>query len=135
VDPGRWRALVERFIAAAQLGDIAGLESMLAEDVVSRADGGGKVIAARNPVLGRHKVARYLLGALEKFGAGIVPEFAEANGEPAVVAVGPDGVRAVCFFRFDEDRLVALELVLNPDKLTFTERQLSRIGGLSSPGW
>ncbi|TCM38262.1 RNA polymerase sigma-70 factor [Kribbella sp. VKM Ac-2568] len=136
VDPGRWRQLVERFVAAAQLGDIAALEALLAEDVVSRADGGGKVVAARNPVIGRQKVARYLIGALEKFGAGVVPGFAEVNGEPAVVAVGPDGVRAVCFLRFDDqDRLVAVELAMNPDKLSFAERQLSRIGGLSSLGW
>ena len=82
VDPSQWRTLVERFLAAAQLGDLAGLESLLAADVVSRADGGGKVNAARNPVAGRDRVARYLVGVLERFGAGILPYFAQANGEP-----------------------------------------------------
>jgi RNA polymerase sigma-70 factor (TIGR02957 family) len=135
VDPGEWRRLVERFVAAAQSGDIDGLAGLLAEDVVSRADGGGKVNAARNAVEGRERVARYLIGVLRRFGAGVVPHFGEANGEPALVAVDADGVRAVCFFRFEEDRLAGLDLVMNPDKLAFSEDQLSRIGGLSGLGW
>lgn len=135
VDPARWRVLVERFLAAAQLGDIAGLEALLAEDVVSKADGGGKVVAARHPVEGRERVARYLIGALQRFGAGIVPSLGEANGEPAIVAAGPDGLRAVCFLRFDGDRLSSLEIVTNPHKLVHAESQLSRIGGLSGLGW
>jgi hypothetical protein len=44
-------------------------------------------------------------------------------------------VRAVCFFRFEEDRLAGLDLVMNPDKLAFSGEQLSRIGGLSGLGW
>ena len=87
VEPGEWRKLVERFIAAARLGEIAELESLLAEDVVSRADGGGKVIAARNAITGRDRVARYLIGTLQKFGAGIEARFGEANGRPALIAV------------------------------------------------
>lgn len=135
VDPSHWRTLVERFLAAAQMGDIAGLESLLAADVVSRADGGGKVTAARNPVEGRERVARYLVGALERFGAGILPYFAQANGEPVLVAVGPEGVQGVVFLRFDGDDLTGLEFVMNPDKLGRVEQQVSRIGGVSGLGW
>ncbi|WBQ02185.1 RNA polymerase sigma factor SigJ [Kribbella sp. CA-293567] len=135
VDPGHWRTLVERFLAAAQLGDLAGLESMLAADVVSRADGGGKVNAARRPVLGRERVARYLIGVLERFGAGITPYFGQANGEPVLVAVGPEGLRAVIFLGFDGEQVSSLELALNPDKLARAEAQLSRIGGVSGLGW
>jgi RNA polymerase sigma factor (sigma-70 family) len=135
VDPGHWRTLVERFLAAAQLGDIAGLESMLAADVVSRADGGGKVNAARNPVEGRDRVARYLVGVLERFGAGIVPYFGHANGGPAIVAVGPDGVQALVFLSFADDELTGLEIAMNPDKLGRVAEQLSRIGGVSGLSW
>lgn len=135
VDPSHWRTLVERFLAAAQLGDIAGLESLLAADVVSRADSGGKVTAARNPVSGRDHVARYLVGALQRFGEGVLPYFAQANGEPVIVAVGPDGVRAVVFLEFAGDQLSSLELAMNPDKLGHVEQQLSRIGGVSGLGW
>ncbi|TDO45370.1 RNA polymerase sigma-70 factor (ECF subfamily) [Kribbella sp. VKM Ac-2527] len=135
VDAAHWRKLVERFLAAARLGDIAGLEALLADDVVSRADGGGKVNAARRPVHGREKVARYLVGVLERFGAGILPYYGEANGEPVLVAADADGLRAICFFTFSGDELVRLELVMNPDKLTVAAGQLSRLGGLPSLGW
>jgi len=128
VDPGKWRLLVERFLAAAQHGDIAGLEKLLAADVVSRSDGGGKVMAARNPISGRDRVARYLVGTLTKFGAGITPYFGEANGEPTIIAADPDGVRAVIFIHFEGDLIASLEMVLNPDKL-------SRIDGLRGLDW
>lgn len=135
VDANHWRQLVERFLAAAQQGDVDRLADLLAADVVSRADGGGKVHAARKPVEGRDHVARYLIGVLERFGAGIVPTFGEANGEPVIVAVDPDGIRAICFFDFDNDLVTDLDLAMNPDKLAFAADQLSRIGGLPSQGW
>ncbi len=135
VDPGEWRKLVERFIAAAQLGELGELESLLAEDVVSRADGGGKTFAARNAIAGRDRVARYLIGVLERFGAGIEPRFGEANGRPALVAVSPEGVEAVCFVEFTDELISDLRFVMNPDKLTFAVGQLSRIGGLRDLGW
>jgi RNA polymerase sigma-70 factor (ECF subfamily) len=108
---------------------------LLAEDVVSRADGGGKTFAARNAIVGRDRVARYLIGVLEQFGAGIEPRFGEANGRPALVAVGPSGVEAVCFIEFDGDQVSDLRFVMNPDKLTFAIDQLSRIGGLRDLSW
>ena len=50
------RRLLEAFVAAAQKGDMAGLEEILAEDVVAYADGGGLVRAAGVPVSGRERV-------------------------------------------------------------------------------
>ncbi|MFC6156976.1 RNA polymerase sigma-70 factor [Kribbella jiaozuonensis] len=135
VDRARWRELVDRFLAAAQSGEIEQLERLLAEDVVSTADGGGKVIAARNSVVGRTMVARYLIGTLQKFGAGFVLRFAEANGEPALVAEGPDGLMAVCFLEAGPQGVTNLRFVLNPDKLAFAAAQVSHIGGLSDLSW
>jgi RNA polymerase sigma-70 factor (TIGR02957 family) len=135
VEPGEWRKLVERFIAAAQLGEIRELEALLAEDVVSRADGGGKVSAARNALTGRERVARYLVGALQKYGEGLEVRFGEANGQPAFVAVSPRGVEAVCFVDFGDGGVTDLRFVVNPDKLTFAAGQLSRTGGLPDLPW
>jgi DNA-binding CsgD family transcriptional regulator len=46
VSSGEQRRLLEAVIAAAQKGDMAALEGLLAEDVVSYSDGGGLVRAA-----------------------------------------------------------------------------------------
>ncbi|MER7250385.1 RNA polymerase sigma-70 factor [Kribbella sp. NPDC000426] len=135
VDRADWRELVDRFLAAAQSGEIEQLEQLLAEDVVSTADGGGKVIAARNPVVGRTPVARYLIGTLQKFGAGFVLGFAEANAEPVLIAEGPDGLMAVCFVEFGPHGVSDLRFVLNPDKLAFAATQVSQIGGLPDLSW
>src|SRR5262249_29327449 len=53
VSPVEQRRLLGAFIDAAQRGDRAALEALLAADVVSCSDGGGLVRAARTPVVGR----------------------------------------------------------------------------------
>ena len=57
-------------MAAAQAGEVAALEAMLAADVVTYADGGGVVHAARKPIAGRERVARALIGLAQKFWEG-----------------------------------------------------------------
>ncbi|MFG1908456.1 RNA polymerase sigma factor SigJ [Kribbella sp. NPDC048928] len=136
VDRAGWRKLVERFLAAARLGEIEELEQLLAADVVSRADSGGKVSAARNVLTGRNRVARYLSGGLERFGGDLDMYPAEANGGPALVAAGPDGVVvAICFLGIGPDGVTDVQFVMNPDKLAFATEQLSHIDGLSDLSW
>ena len=67
--------LTRRFLAAIEEGDLAGLEDLLAEDVVLHGDGGGKVPALARPVAGRKRVARTLLAwarAGRRFGGATV---------------------------------------------------------------
>lgn len=128
VDPARWAELVTRFFAAARDGDVARLEKLFAADVEARADGGGRVSAARRPVHGRDAVARYILGVLQKFAGGVSPAFMEVNGAPAMVATSGGELRAVWFFETDGAVITGLKMVVNPEKLEFIGRQLSRIG-------
>lgn len=53
--------LARRFFAAAEQGDLAGLEALLAHDVELTGDGGGKVPALARPLHGRNRVARTLI--------------------------------------------------------------------------
>jgi len=57
---------VGRFLAALQKGDMDAVISMLAEDAVVISDGGGKALAAVNPIRSRELVARFLLGLIRK---------------------------------------------------------------------
>jgi hypothetical protein len=125
-----WQDLIMRFLVAARDGDVAGLEALLAADVVSRADGGGIVNAARRPVLGRENVARYVAGLVRRFGDDGVPAFPEVNGSPAIALVEEGTLLGVLVLHTDGICLTALDWVVNPEKLAFAERQLSRIGGL-----
>jgi RNA polymerase sigma-70 factor (ECF subfamily) len=131
VDPATWLDLVQRFFAAARDGDVAGLESMLADDVVSAADGGGVVSAARRPVEGRERVARYVIGVLAKFADGLASTLLEVNGETAIVSTRDGVLASVWFVETDGVVVSGLRLVSNPDKLAYLGRQLSRTGELS----
>jgi RNA polymerase sigma-70 factor (TIGR02957 family) len=129
-DLAHWRALVVRFLGAARDGDLAELEALLAADVVARADGGGIVNAARRPVQGRENVARYVTGLVARFPEGLLPALVEVNGAPAVAFTDGENLRGVLVLHADGERLTALDLVVNPEKLVHAEGQLSRIGGL-----
>ncbi|KOU15198.1 RNA polymerase subunit sigma-24 [Streptomyces sp. WM6372] len=130
-DPAQWQSLVETFLTAAREGDLARLESLLAADVRYVADGGGNVSAARRPILGRDKVARFLAGALRKYGAGLPISLAEVNGEPALLVGGA----AVLQVEFEDGLVRGVRSMANPEKLEFLQRQLSHSRGLSGPSW
>ncbi|OUC96788.1 RNA polymerase subunit sigma-24 [Streptosporangium minutum] len=113
------RAIVNRFLAAASGGDLAGLEQVLAADVVAWSDGGGKVTAARRPVTGRDRVVRYVAGVMARFGmVGVEFAHAEVNGQDAFLGRGGDELVTVLVVEVADDRVIGLRAVLNPDKLS-----------------
>ncbi|MBZ9594775.1 RNA polymerase sigma factor SigJ [Streptomyces erythrochromogenes] len=120
-DPERWQGLVESFLTAARSGDLAQLEGVLAADVRYVSDGGGVVSAARRPILGRDAVARFALGAMAKYVAGVPVSVAEVNGTPALLF----GEVAVLLVEFENGLVSGISTVVNPEKLEFLRRQLS----------
>jgi hypothetical protein len=105
---------------------------MLADNARSTADGGGRVGAARRPVSGRDRVARYLAGAFSRPTADVRLEFgAEVNGEPAVLGFVGRTLAGVLFLEIDGDVVTELRVVANPEKLRFLGAQLSHPVGLS----
>jgi len=118
--PERHGAVVDRFLAAAGSGDLAGLEAVLADDIAVTGDGGGKVPALATPVQGRLRVARFVIGLfrqVDRFGARV--ERVVVNGQPGGRAIGPDGeILSVFALDIVDDRVVAVYNILNPDKLT-----------------
>lgn len=125
-DVGRWRELVERFLAAARDGDVGELERMLAADVTVWSDGGGRAPAARRPVVGRDRVTRLLVGVARGLGDARL-EAAEVNAAPAVVGWHGDRVFIVVVLEVSGGRVAALRAVSNPDKLRFLRRQALRV--------
>ncbi|MEU3339696.1 RNA polymerase sigma-70 factor [Streptomyces sp. NPDC006668] len=124
--PGRRAELVSSFLAAARDGDLAGLEKVLAADVIWSSDGGGKVSAARRPVEGREKVARLAVGGAERFAAGLEFTPTEINGEYGLAAWAGDTLAGVVAFEVRDGLIAHLRIVLNPEKLAFVRRQLTR---------
>src|SRR4051794_4291663 len=79
------RRLLDAFIAAAQKGDLAALEGLFASDVVSYSDGGGVVRAARTPIAGRERVARFIAAFASHFWTGVMLTWVQTNGQSSVL--------------------------------------------------
>ncbi|MZE79742.1 RNA polymerase sigma factor SigJ [Streptomyces xinghaiensis] len=119
VDRDEHRRAVDAFLAAATGRDLDALMKVLDPDAVWRADGGGKVSAARRPVHGRDKVARVVEGLLRRWAPDTVTaEVREVNGAPGLVLSDPgSGQSAVAAFTVHRGLITEIDIVVNPDKL------------------
>ncbi|MEU9143783.1 RNA polymerase sigma-70 factor [Streptomyces sp. NPDC048349] len=117
-DASEQREIAEKFLAACAGGDLGEVLALLAPDVVSWSDGGGVVSAARRPLQGPDRVARWLLGVLAKPDVrGMEMRITEINGEPGLLLVlGGAHIGAVTF-EAAGGRITALRFVVNPQKL------------------
>jgi RNA polymerase sigma-70 factor (TIGR02957 family) len=113
--------LATRFFAAAQEGDLAALEALLADDVVLHGDGGGKAPAITRPLHGRTRVARTLAAGLRAAStriAGLTLRRAEVNGQPGALFLGEDGtVFGVLIIDVADGQIQGVSAIANPDKL------------------
>jgi len=111
--------LAGRFLAAAREGDLAGLEALLAEDVVFYGDGGGRAPAVRKPVRGNMQVARLIAGlARQASRLGVRLHPVDVNGQPGAVSLAPDGsILAVLALAIRDNRVAAIYNQINAGKL------------------
>ena len=112
--------LATRFFAAAQDGDLEGLEHLLAHDVVLRADGGGKAPAVKRALHGRATVARALIAGLGRAArvGGFTLRREEVNGQPGALFRDRAGrLAAVMILDVADGQIQAVSSIVNPDKL------------------
>ncbi len=112
-DTSRQREVVDAFLSAARNGDLDALVAVLDPEVVARADGG-----PHRPSLlvhGPAAVARQALG-YARFAQVARP--ALVNGAAGVVAVSDGVPTAVLAFTITHDRIVALDILTDPIRLT-----------------
>ncbi|MFI6579627.1 RNA polymerase sigma-70 factor [Embleya sp. NPDC050493] len=112
------RRLLEVFLAAAQRGDLAALEDVLAADVVSYTDGGGLRGASKIPVVGRLHVSKYLVAFAPRFWPGSQVRWVEANGRPAVVVSSGGDVVALLSVDVSAEGIDRIMWLMNPAKLS-----------------
>jgi RNA polymerase sigma-70 factor, ECF subfamily len=112
------REVTERFLAAALGGDVESLLAAMSPGVVLVSDGGGKVKAARRPIEGADKVARFL-AAIGPQGTdlGLQIGLADVNGAPAVVAWSDAGPFMALQLVLVDGLIDQVLFIGNPDKL------------------
>ena len=119
--------IARAFFAASSSGDTASLQALLAETVVLTSDGGGKVLAFRNPIFGMARALR-LFKSLHRKQADDPPQFlrpAWIDGLPGYISRERGGLLQTTALDIDEGRIVAIYITRNPDKLGEVARHLS----------
>jgi RNA polymerase sigma-70 factor (ECF subfamily) len=112
--------LARRFFAAAEQGDLAGLEALLAHDVELTGDGGGKVPALARSLRGRSRVARMLINSrLSGRVPGVSMRPVEVNGGPGALYLdAQQRLIAVVALDIAGGQITHINAIVNPDKLT-----------------
>ena len=120
------RRFLEAFISAAQKGDMAGLEHLFAEDVVSYSDGGGLVRAAGVPVTGRKRVATFIAAVSTWCWKGVTIDWVETNGQASVLILR-DGVPIGLTIDASAEGIKEIMWFLRPSKLAAVAKPGQRL--------
>lgn len=123
--------LAKRFFQAAEQGDLASLEALLAHDVRLTGDGGGKAPALARTLRGRVNVARTVVNWVRLSarvpGVSLLP--VEVNGGAGALYLDARR-RVIGVLALDVvgGRIASINAIVNPDKLT----HLGPVGDLAS---
>ncbi|EMY34445.1 putative sigma factor [Arthrobacter crystallopoietes BAB-32] len=117
VDAAQQRQVANRFISATLGGDLQSLMDLLAPGAVLISDGGGKVSAARRPVQGAERVARFLLGLQSKPLPDMRVESCSLNNMPGLLIFSGPRLDVAAMIHVDGGKVTGVYLVRNPDKL------------------
>lgn len=103
-------------------GDVERVAALLAPDAVLYSDGGGKAVAARVPILGPDRIARFLLGIAG--GQAFRVLAVTINGSAGLVIREGGSITTTVTLRAGTEGIRSLYFIRNPDKLA----------GLEAPG-
>lgn len=113
--------LARRFFAAAEQGDLAELEALLAHDVKLTGDGGGKVPALARSLRGRSRVASVIANGIRRVSElpGVSWRPVEVNGSPGALFLdGHQHLIGVMALDITDGQITSINSIVNPDKLT-----------------
>lgn len=103
-------------LMAMAAGDVDTVVSLLSDDVELISDGGASVRAARRPVVGPTRVARFLVNITRRY-ALLSVEATTINGEPGVVVRLAGGLDLVMAVEVVAGRVHAVHSIRNPEKI------------------
>lgn len=119
VSPSQGADIARAFFEASRSGEVAPLQMLLAKDVILYSDGGGKRLAALNPIYGDQNVARFFAGVARKPEGRVPSQWWQTtvDGLPGIVVTQDGEVMQTMAFEIDDGRIAAIYVVRNPDKL------------------
>lgn len=135
VSEERGKAIAGAFFTASRSGDVKTLQALLAADVVVYSDGGGKRPATLKPIFGLTKVMRLFAGLIRKHPSARSELVAQhtIDGLPGFVTREPDGLLQTTALAIENDRIVAVYVMRNPDKLHHIGQTIEADRSLRAP--
>jgi RNA polymerase sigma-70 factor (ECF subfamily) len=116
--PDSHARLLQAFGEAVASGNVARLAELLRADAVALTDGGGRKTAARNPIVGADKIARFFIGlAAKNAGHDIRIEPAMINGAFGALLYLDGELDHTMSMAISGEKIAAIYIVRNPDKL------------------
>ena len=116
--PDSHARLLQAFSDAVASGNVRQLAELLREDAVALTDGGGRKFAARNPIIGADKVARFFIGLAGKIaGQDVRIEPVVINGAVGALLYLDGELDLTLSMAIDGEKIAAIYIVRNPDKL------------------
>jgi RNA polymerase sigma-70 factor (ECF subfamily) len=110
--------LVGALLATVASGDVERVMALLAPDIVLLSDGGAAQHAARRPVVGPDRVARFMVNLAHRLRTDTDVRFVQVNGEAGAVFRVDERPGLVLSFSFAPDgRVRRIFGQLNPEKL------------------
>lgn len=110
-------SMLERFISAANRGDVVALKSLFAPDAQLISDGGGKAVAVRNVLHGAERIAR-LWYAIFRRSLKAERRIVRINGELGIETRFNGKLHSVTAIVTDGQHIHTYYTVANPDKLS-----------------
>ncbi|WP_338827450.1 RNA polymerase sigma factor SigJ [Bradyrhizobium sp. 27S5] len=120
--------LLTAFCQAAASGDVSALADLLREDAIAITDGGGRKLAALNPIKGAEKIVRFIIGIAGKnAGSEVRVEPMMVNGSAGALVLLDGEIDHTLSLAIDAatNRIAAIYVVRNPDKLRHAPRLTS----------
>jgi RNA polymerase sigma-70 factor (ECF subfamily) len=109
--------VVQQFLNACEGDNMPELLALLASDVTVTSDGGGKVSAVRNILVGPDRAARLFLGVFRRWSPPLTFRMATINGQAGLITCIGDRPHGVTTFDVRDGKIHAIYHVRNPDKL------------------
>jgi RNA polymerase sigma-70 factor (ECF subfamily) len=128
--PDNHAQLLSAFSEAVISGDISRLAGMLREDAIALTDGGGRKTAALNPIKGADKIARFFVSlAAKNADRNVRVEPTVINGILGALIYIDGEVDHSVSMAIDGERIAAIYIVRNPDKLRHVRKRINQPTG------
>jgi len=131
--PGRAEqlAIAQDFVTAVVSGDERRVRDLLTSDSVLTSDGGANRHAARRPVVGPQRIARFLINLARRFGAitdhSVNVEPTWINGAPGLIVAIDGNPYWVAALDVRDGKVDRFFVMVNPDKLASLDHRIDLV--------